>query len=70
MATKKTKKNNKVKVHDLKPRKDAKGGFPPGPPTCRFRVPAGRHGPPPKPADQKEKAALGSIPQCGLLCAR
>ena len=29
----KNKKNIKVQVRDLKPSKDAKGGFPPGPPV-------------------------------------
>ena len=41
MATKKTKKNNKVKVRDLKPRKDAKGGYPPGPPDMPVPRPNG-----------------------------
>jgi len=41
MATKKTKKNIKVKVRDLKPRKDAKGGAPPGPCSPRPDMPQG-----------------------------
>jgi hypothetical protein len=43
MAEKKGKK--KIKVHDLKPKKDAKGGFkPPGTPVQHGPRPHGPHG--------------------------
>ena len=46
MAMKKIKKNIKVKVRDLKPRKDAKGGIPPGPPIMPQGPPIMPQGPP------------------------